>query len=156
MTQIWFYHLQTKPLEVSLPRLLEKALERNVTIVVQSPSQERIEQLDQLLWTYSEDSFLPHGREGDPHLDADPVALVTGQDNPNRASMRLLLDQAPFPDPLSDYDRVMVMFDGNDDATLAHARGQWKQAMTFGVDLSYLQQSETGMWEKKHEHKQSG
>ena len=66
MTQIWFYHLQTKPLEASLPRLLEIAVERDVNLVVQSPSTERIDALDQLLWTYSEDGFLPHGREGDP------------------------------------------------------------------------------------------
>ena len=156
MTQIWFYHLQTKPLDVSLPRLLEIAVERDVNIVVQSPLPERIDALDQLLWTYSEDGFLPHGREGDPAIEADPVVLATSEANPNHATMRILLDQAPFPANLAVYDRVMIMFDGNDEAALAHARLQWKQAMGLGVDLSYWQQGETGGWKKKHEKKQDG
>ena len=61
MTEICFYHLERQPLERVLPQLLEKSLERGWRVVVQAASEERVEALDAHLWTYRDDSFLPHG-----------------------------------------------------------------------------------------------
>ena len=55
------------PLERALPLLLEKTLERGWRAVVQAGSQERLDVLDQHLWTWREDSFLPHGTAKDGH-----------------------------------------------------------------------------------------
>ena len=60
MTEVLFYHLQNMSLESVLPPLLEKSLERGWRVVVQSTSQERTEALDAHLWTYRDNSFLPH------------------------------------------------------------------------------------------------
>ena len=60
MTEVLFYHLQNMSLENVLPPMLEKSLERGWRVVVQSTSQERTEALDAHLWTYRDDSFLPH------------------------------------------------------------------------------------------------
>ena len=60
MTEVLFYHLQNMSLESVLPPLLEKSLERGWRVVVQSTSPERTDALDAHLWTYSDDSFLPH------------------------------------------------------------------------------------------------
>jgi len=78
MTEVLFYHLQDMTLESVLPPLLEKSLERGWRVVVQSTSQERADALDAHLWTYRDDSFLPHAtwRAGDA---ADqPILLATG------------------------------------------------------------------------------
>ena len=61
MTEVLFYHLQNMPLERVLPPLLEKSLERGWRVVVQTASEERADALDSHLWTYRDDSFLPHG-----------------------------------------------------------------------------------------------
>ena len=60
MTEVLFYHLQDMSLENVLPPLLEKSLERGWRVVVQSTSEERADALDAHLWTYRDDSFLPH------------------------------------------------------------------------------------------------
>ena len=60
MTEILFYHLQGRPIESALPSLLERCVERNWRTRVQMDSEQRLSQLDALLWTYREDSFLPH------------------------------------------------------------------------------------------------
>ena len=75
MTEVLFYHLQNMSVESVLPPLLEKSLERGWRVVVQSTSQERAEALDAHLWTYREDSFLPHAtsRAGDAH--EQPIVL---------------------------------------------------------------------------------
>jgi DNA polymerase-3 subunit chi len=62
VTEVLFYHLQAQPVERVLPVLLEKSLERGWRVVVQSPSEERVDALDAYLWTFQEDSFLPHGK----------------------------------------------------------------------------------------------
>ena len=71
MTKIRFYHLQKSPLERVLPQLLEKVLAKGDRAVVMAGSEERVEALNTLLWTYAQQSFLPHGstRDGnDPEV----------------------------------------------------------------------------------------
>ncbi|MFN6943245.1 MAG: DNA polymerase III subunit chi, partial [Parvibaculum sp.] len=60
MTEVLFYHLQNVPLEKVLPQLLEKSLERGWRAIVRAGGPERLEAINSLLWTYSDDSFLPH------------------------------------------------------------------------------------------------
>lgn len=148
MTEVFFYHLMRRPLEEVLPGLLETSLKRGWRCVVQSGSRERCEALDSLLWTYRDDSFLPHGTAADGHAGAQPVYLTDGDENPNGATVRFLVDRAVAPD-LSPYQRGVFLFDGNDPEALSDARGQWKALKAAGHDLTYWQQAETGRWEKK-------
>ena len=94
MTEVLFYHLQNMSLESVLPPLLEKSLARGWRVVVQSTSQERTDALDAHLWTYSDDSFLPHAtwRAGD--AQDQPIVLSIEEGNPNRANVRFLVDNA--------------------------------------------------------------
>lgn len=56
-----FYHLQTQTLDDVLPKLLEKAYASGQKILVKIGTNERVEFINSLLWTYEESSFLPHG-----------------------------------------------------------------------------------------------
>ena len=148
MTEVLFYHLERRGLDEVLPGLLEKCLERGWRTVVQTGSRERCEALNQRLWDYRDDSFLPHGTSGDG-FDADqPVYLTDAPDNPNGATVRFLVDRADPPD-LSPYERAVFVFDGRDADELADARQRWKAVKGAGFDLTYWQQSESGRWEKK-------
>ena len=66
MTEVLFYHLEHQALEGALPGLIERTLARDWRAVIQAGSEERVEALDTLLWTYREESFLPHGTRRDP------------------------------------------------------------------------------------------
>jgi DNA polymerase-3 subunit chi len=147
MAEAVFYHLQKRPLEQVLPTLLERALERGWRCVVEA-AQERARALDDLLWTYSDDSFLPHGLESDDGA-AQPVVLVEHGGNPNGATIRFLLDGAPLPSDAALYERVIVIFDGNDEDALAVARERWREAKSAGLAATYWQQNDAGRWEKR-------
>src|ERR1700745_2210548 len=97
MTEILSYQLQRQPLERVLPTLLEKSLERGWRVIVQTASEERVEALDAHLWTFRDDSFLPHGTWREREASEQPVLLTVHDDNPNRASVRFLIDGAPLP-----------------------------------------------------------
>jgi DNA polymerase-3 subunit chi len=148
MTEVLFYHLEHQPLERVLPSLVERTLERGWRAVVQAGSEERVEALDTLLWTYREDSFLPHGTRRDGNSTAQPIYLTSNEDNPNGAGVRFLVDGAETTE-LSSYDRVVYLFDGRDTDAVVKARGHWKAAKDAGCEVTYWQQSSEGRWEKK-------
>lgn len=149
MTEVLFYHLQGQSLERVLPPLLEKSLERGWRAVVQASSDERIEALDAHLWTYRDDSFLPHGsaREGDGAMQ--PVLLTANDGNPNGAQVRFLVDGAGMPADAADYQRIVLIFDGEDETAVATARERWSDAKTKGFEATYWQADENGRWVKK-------
>jgi DNA polymerase III subunit chi len=147
MTEIRFYHLQRQPLEAVLPKMLAMTLERGQRAVVQAASEERLAALDDHLWTFEDDSFLPHAVEG-PGAAEQPVLLTLSEANPNGAQVRFLVEGAPLPGQAEAYARVIVIFDGNDDDALAAARAQWKAAKASGHEASYWQQGPGG-WERK-------
>jgi DNA polymerase III subunit chi len=148
MTEVLFYQLDRQPLDRVLPGLLEKTLERGWRAVVQAGSKERVEALDTLLWTYAEESFLPHGMARDSFSAEQPIYLTATDDNPNGATVRFLVDGADA-DGLSHYERVVFLFDGRDDDALKAARSQWKRVKAEGHPATYWQQNEHGRWEKK-------
>ncbi len=148
MTRIGFYHLQRWPLDKALPALLEKVIGSGLRAVVAAGSNERVQWLDQLLWTYDPASWLPHGsvRDGDPELQ--PVWLTVRDENPNGAQVLVIVDGAA-PDSLDGFERVLDLFDGNDEAAVAAARRRWTAWKDAGHALVYYQQSERGGWEEK-------
>jgi len=147
MTEFGFYHLKTWPLERALPRLLERALAEGHRIVVMAGSDERVLSLDALLWTYDEASFLPHGTARDGPPARQPVLLTTLDENPNAATMLILVDGVRS-DRGHDFRRVCDMFDGNDESAVVAARERWRAAKDAGHELVYWQQTETG-WTKR-------
>ena len=155
MTEVLFYHLQNMLLENVLPPLLEKSLERGWRVVVQSTSQERTEALDAHLWTYRDDSFLPHatwrggdaGRAGD--AQDQPIVLAVEEGNPNRANVRFLIDNAVLPADSNAYDRMVLVFNGDDGEALAAARVAWTDCKARGFEVTYWQADERGRWQRR-------
>ena len=148
MTEVLFYHLTESKLEDALPPLLEKSLERGWKVVVQTASEERRDALDVHLWTFRDDSFMPHGTDAAENAAAQPVVLTISAENANAANVRFIVDGAE-PPPLEAYERIVFMFDGYDAAQLESARAQWKKLKGEGHTLTYWQQSPEGRWQKK-------
>ncbi len=147
MAEIGFYHLLTTPLDRALPRLLERARAQGYRIVVRAASADRLEHLNAVLWTYDESSFLPHGSARDGNAANQPIWLTDGDDNPNAATMLVLVDGAERSD-LTPYARVADLFDGSDPDAVEAARDRWCRVKAAGHALTYWQQTGAG-WEKK-------
>jgi DNA polymerase-3 subunit chi len=148
MTEVLFYHLQNAPLEQVLPQLLERSLARPWRCVVKVGNGERLETLVNSLWTWRDDSFLPHGTREDGPAEMQPVFMTTEDENPNGAEVIFLVDGAE-PGEIGGYERCVLMFDGRDEEALGRAREHWKRLKAEGHDATYWQQNEAGRWEKK-------
>jgi DNA polymerase-3 subunit chi len=149
MTEVLFYHLQDMSLENVLPPLLEKSLERGWRVVVQSTSEERADALDAHLWTYRDDSFLPHATWRASDAQDQPIILAVAEGNPNRANVRFLIDNAALPADADAYDRVVLVFNGDDGEALTAARGAWTDCKTRGFEVTYWQADERGRWQRR-------
>jgi DNA polymerase III subunit chi len=147
MAEVGFYHLGTTALERALPRLLERALADGHRVVVLAASQERVAHLDGLLWTYNEASFLPHGSARDANASRHPICLTDRDENPNGATMLVLLDGA-CSERMGAFARCCDIFDGNDATAVEAARQRWSTAKSGGHSLTYWQQTGAG-WEKR-------
>ncbi|MDM9619895.1 DNA polymerase III subunit chi [Rhizobium sp. S96] len=148
MTEVLFYHLTESKLEDALPPLLDKSVERGWRVCVQLKDAARRDLLDQHLWTFREDSFLPHGTDEADLADQQPVLLTVTTENSNAATVRFVVDGAE-PPSVDAYQRIVFMFDGYDQEQLEGARAQWKKLKGEGHTLTYWQQTPEGRWEKK-------
>ena len=149
MTEVLFYHLQNMSVENVLPPLLEKSLERGWRVVVQSTSQERTEALDAHLWTYSDDSFLPHATSAVADAESQPIILSAEEANPNSANVRFLIDNAALPADTERYERVVLLFNGDDSEALDFARQAWKDCKARGLEVTYWQTDDRGRWQRR-------
>lgn len=150
MAELWFYQLGHTDLEQALPPLLEKCLQRGWRALVRGGSPERLEALDEALWTWRDESFLPHARDGAAGFDParQPVLLTGGPGNPNAAQALFLIDGAE-PGDLSGFERACLIFDKRDTAALEMARSRWKEAKDAGLGAAYWRESSPGKWEKQ-------
>jgi DNA polymerase-3 subunit chi len=149
MTEVLFYHLKGQTPEQVLPALLQKSLERGWRVVVQASSDERVDALDAHLWTWRDDSFLPHGTSRDAEAAAHPIVLTAGEDNPNGANVRFLVDGAGMAENALTYDRVVMLFDGDDPDAVEAARKRWTEAKAAGAEVTYWRADENGRWQRQ-------
>lgn len=150
MSRVDFYHLQKQTLEDVLPKLLEKAYSSGNKIKVKVGTEARVDFLNSLLWTYNDESFLPHGSKKDGAAELQPIWLSADDDNPNGAAMLFLTDDAmPTAGDTETYTRIFNIFDGNNPEALQNARDLWKNLRSSGAALHYWQQDNDGRWAEK-------
>ncbi len=149
MAEVLFYRLGGSPLEAALPDLLEKALARGWRVLVRAGSEAGLAFLDDALWTYRDDAFLPHGLASGAHAARQPVLLTTAGGNPNGAALLMLvLGARAEPAEMAAYARTCLVFDGADPAALAAARDDWRAVVAAGLPAKYWAQ-EDGRWVQK-------
>lgn len=151
MARVDFYHLTTRPLEDALPRLLDRVLQAGKRAVVLTATQERAEDLAELLWE-DRDAWRPHGTETDGHAADQPIWITANpEDNPNAAEIIVLTEGMDSPQ-VDRLERTLDIFNGRDDSALQAARQRWKARCAAGHLVIYWQQDDAGRWTEGRRH----
>lgn len=148
MTEIRFYHLQHQSQERVLPILLSKALERGHRIILKFADEQSVLHYNEFLWTYAPESFLPHGCKKDGCAAAQPIWLTAEDENPNKADV-LILTQGVESEMQGQFSLCCEMLNGQSEEAVRAARSRWKAYKEKGFDVTYWQQDDRGVWEKK-------
>lgn len=152
---IRFYHVAGETpaaADATLPPLLEKARQASQPILLVCPSEGRATRLDEALWTYSDESFLPHALAEDASARA-PILLATPE-HPlaelaaGRLPIVLSGAESAFPALLEMApDKLFYLFHAAQ-PVLETARQHWKTHKSGGHTLEYWQEV-SGKWQKK-------
>lgn len=149
MSEVRFYHLQTQRLEQALPAILSKSLSSGRRAVVRFADDKEVEHFNEHFWTYSPNSFLPHGSSKDGQAERQPIFLTSQETNPNQAEILVLCNQTDVPVNVGGFSLCCDFLDGNNDDSVASGRTRWKAYKDAGHTVTYWQQTETGGWEQK-------
>ncbi len=132
MTRVGFYVVQAaeagQRLQVAA-RLAAKAFAAGHSIYINAVDRDQAAALDELLWSYRPDSFLPHALAGEEF--SDRIAIGWGQD-PGEHSDLLINLQLEIPAFFSRFGRVAEVVT-QDEQSLAALRRSW----TFYRDRGY-------------------
>jgi DNA polymerase-3 subunit chi len=148
--EVWFYKVERGPIEPCAAPIVEKCLERGWRVLVRASDPARLEALDAALWSFREESFVPHGMAGRDDPARSPVWLtVEPVGNPNRAQALLLLDGA-WEEARADFARVQLMFDGSSAEVVALARQRWRAVKAAGEAAQYWGlEAASGKWRRE-------
>ena len=144
MTEVLFYHLERARAQDVLPGLLERSLSRGWSVVIRCRNEEDVRALDDHLWTYHDESFLPHGTgASDPN---QPVWLTATGEVPEGRDVLFALRAEDFdPEGLKGLTRAILMFTAEG---APPAREAWKAVKAAGLDATYWKQDPDGRWVK--------
>ncbi|WP_282077009.1 DNA polymerase III subunit chi [Epibacterium ulvae] len=151
MGAAYFYHLTQRPLEETLPVLLDKARSAGWRIAVRGTDPARMQWLDDRLWLGPDDGFLAHGLAGGPHDSLQPILLTAAVEISNNPACMMSVDGAEISAAeVNALERVCILFDGTDPDAVSRARVQWKSLTQAGCAAQYWSEA-SGRWEKKAE-----
>jgi DNA polymerase-3 subunit chi len=146
---IGFYQLAQRRAEAVLPALVTKALAAGHRLLIRAPDPAALERIDAALWSFSADSFVPHGIDtalGDKRVATQPVLLSAAGDWRRNAADCLAQVGGDIPDDLSGLARVLFLFDTE---SLEIARARWRLvSRAEGLKPVYWREGKRGRFEK--------
>lgn len=143
--QVDFYHLTLAPIDRVLSRIAERVLADGGRLLVVAEGEDARARIDQLLWSYSPESFLPHGTAGGEDDARQPV-LISQNVSATNAARNVALADGVWREEALNFDRAFHFFD---EEKIAAARQAWKAlADREGVERRYWKQNDVGKWEQ--------
>ncbi|MDR3477777.1 MAG: DNA polymerase III subunit chi [Gammaproteobacteria bacterium] len=115
-------------------RLIEKAYKNRHRVYVNTDNEQEAKQLDELLWTYRDDSFLPHNLYGEGPEPAPPIQIGY-QTTPEKHRDILLNLSKTIPEFYQQFARVLEIVSNDADIQNA-ARENYRQYRTQGHDIN--------------------
>ncbi len=134
MTRVDFYVLpQQDPGERQrfACRLAEKAFREGHRVYLHTGDEQTARAMDELLWSYRRQSFLPHGLLGSD--DAKQLAIGWGADPGEHHDLMINLDLA-VPDFVGRFERVLEIV-VQDPSVREPLRDSWKRYKHFGYPI---------------------
>jgi DNA polymerase III subunit chi len=115
-------------------RLAEKAYEQGLKVAVRTASPAETAEMDDLLWTFADRSFVPHGIwPAEPEFAAATPVLIGSSALPD-THRDVLINLGPdAPGEVSGYARVCEVVSGDEDSK-QRARQRWRTYRSAGCE----------------------
>jgi DNA polymerase-3 subunit chi len=138
MSRVDFYVLSEEGLDVRLRcacRLAEKAVDHGLRVYLQTASMAEAQRLDELLWTFSDRSFLAHEIASDAGPSHPRVMVLLGEREAPPAYRQVLINLSDrLPADLESYERIAEIVDVDPERKRL-SRERYKQYRERGCTL---------------------
>lgn len=115
-------------------RVTEKAYQLGNSIYIRADTPNQASQIDDLLWTFKQGSFIPHGRQGDNDTN-NPVVIGYDQSEPDKPSDVLINLTNDIPAFYKKFERVAEVI-GTDEPARKSARERYRLYREQGCELN--------------------
>ncbi len=151
MTQIIFYNTAPLQVENTLFNLIEKSIENGYKSLLLFNDKDKCSAIDEKLWTYKQNSFLPHSSENEKISDEIdiPIYLSTKNENPYKAELLFSIDGF-LPDNINNFERVIIIVDVNNKILLEEYKKYYLDINDDFEDIVFYKSDDNGKWTEKN------
>ena len=145
MTEIFFYKLKNTSIDLFLISLIEKSISKNWNSLVLLDNTERMEEINDLLWTFNDTSFIPHGSQSDLSPDKQNVYLTCNEENLNNSNIIFSIDGIIINEP-GNWNRCIYIFNEQNLKVTDELESYKRKVKDFGYTLKSFEQDNNGKW----------
>ncbi|AHA27674.1 DNA polymerase III subunit chi [Candidatus Liberibacter americanus] len=150
MTEFIFYRIHDD-WRIQFYKLLHKIYNKDYVISVQCGSESVRDSLNEYLWNYKADSFLPHGIDTGEESELStfqPILLTVNGDNANSSTIRFFVDKALMcNDDIGNYEKIVFIVDYNDKENREWALKNLLSLKNNGYEPT-IHHNASGTWKK--------
>ncbi len=122
--------------EQALARLVAWHQGRGRRVLVLAADEQEAQELDRLLWTYDQASFLPHALAGGPDEAQEPVLIASQPGNANAATVQVLC--APAQEAAPGVEHLILLVPAEEGPELLASRQRYKDlSLAPGVEMRH-------------------
>jgi len=134
-TTVYFVETRTAEQPVAVCRWVERFYDQGKRVQVAAGSAPAAQNLDQLLWTFAQGSFIPHriGSAGSTANERAEPVIITLEESPIAGMTVLICDGAVGLESLLRYESVVHFVLLDDAARRDESRSLWQQLRDRGI-----------------------
>ena len=136
-TNVLFHHFESierKDFLIYVCKLIEKGYKQNINpIYIKTDTQKQAEELDKVLWTFRQESYIPHTLVDQDSNNTQPVQIGWIDNEIDDAEAIINLSDG-MPDISNDLKKIHEIID-NIDEKKEKARERWKKYKSIGFNI---------------------
>jgi DNA polymerase-3 subunit chi len=137
MTEVLFVEVTANRLEMRACEIAERVYLRGDRLQISAADQPQADRIDDLLWTFRPDSFVPHGfPRGDKDGFSPPVVISIGEEKIPGFESLLMLNYCPV-ETVGQFSRVIHLVVADSLERLEASRRYWTQLKDAGFALGH-------------------
>ena len=137
LEKAFFYNATRREIVNDIAILTEKLYKKNNHILIYCADQETVDTLDEYLWSYREDSFIPHSKNN-KKKSFYPILITNEILNKHEHNILLVLNGVLIKETdWPKFNKVYYFFDEQNHEEKENARSMWKSFSSLEIDCRY-------------------
>ena len=136
--KVYFYNSSQRDIVADIAVLTEKIYMKKDSIVIFCVDQETVEVVDDFLWAYREEGFIPHSINKNEKNAVNPILITTSIDEGYEHDILLVLNGVLIKEKdWQKFAKIYYFFNDQDNKEKENARSMWKTFSSLNAECKY-------------------